>query len=782
MSIKIPRIDKQAEELTATFGTVIQDPIPAHIGNPVTGETRVDPTSTDRDGQYYIHGLGKDLQSAYTAINNLPYAKEFFTYGLPVFVRKETNGYVISDFDHERQPTFFRSVKGVHDQVPVFLSQIFYGTLQPSPGGFTMQALVVGAVIGEDRVKDQLTADFSASPDDVNGDPIDVPTNNNRAIGVLVQVDPATNTISYKQGAEFNASLTHGQAFDAGYYPQPDSGKKRWGYVRLVAGMSAITYDHLYNAPELYETGGVLSVAATAGETLVATNAAFLDTSDGKLYKIDTNASPIKVGTIRGIISSGAATNGTATLCIFGKVSGFTALTAWGRLYASTTAGSYTQTRPTVSAGGGQLALIDLGFADTTTSMFVTSSTVKYLKRESLADAASTTITHHSDPQGRNREAKAYISSTISGASLATYASSNQDTDVNLSSKTVNTYGSNTTTGGTATADSNFGAGYEADKAFDSNNATYWLSANSALPHNLEYQHASAKTIRKYTIIAPPAAVADATMAPKTWTFEYYNGSTWIVVDTQTLVANWTANESRSYTFSSAASAANWRINTTATQNGTFASIAELQMNEVSAYTDGATKLAQSFTIASTTTVDTVKLWLKKVASPAGTMTLRIETDSAGSPSGTLANANATVTVAESSLSTSYGWITFDFATNFSLTGSTTYWLVLSTSRSTDEFNYVQWGADNSSPSYSNGQMKTYSGSWSANSMDACFEVFGEATAYDEPAVVGRWASGTRDIGVKYLDGSDLNGDVSTTFKNTNGSGTLDVTCVLELM
>lgn len=779
MSIKIPRLDKHAEELTSTFGTVIQDPIPAHIGNPVTGETRVDPASTDRDGQYYIHGLGKDVQSAYTAVNNLPYAKEFFTYGLPVFVYKQANGYVISDFDHERQPTFFREVKGVHDQVPVFLSQLFYGTLQPSPGGFTMQALVVGAVIGEDRVKDQLTADFSASPDDVNGNPIDVPTNNNRAIAVLVQVETATNTLSYKQGAEFNASLTHGQAFDAGYYPQPDSSKKRWGYIRLTAGMNAITYDNLYNAPELYETGGVLSVTATAGETLVATNFAFLDTSDGKLYKIDTNASPVKVGAIRGVITSGAATNGTATLCVYGKVSGFTGLTAWGRMYASTTAGSYTQTRPTVSAGGGQLALIDMGFADATTSMFVTASLVKYLKRESLADTASTTITHHSDPQGRNREVKAYISSSISGASLATYASSNQDTNVNLSSKTVATYGTNQTSGGTAVASTEYGAGYEAAKGFDGNNATRWQTGLNITTGWLEYQFSSSKTIRRYSIISNDTA-ADA--SPKTFTFEYHNGSTWVVVDTRSSETGWTTTQTRSYDISSAATATRWRINVTAVDGSVTAlAFAELQMNEVSTYTDGATKLAQSFTIASTTTVDTVKLWLKKVASPAGTMTLRIETDSAGSPSGTLVDAAATVNVAESGLSTSYGWIAFDFATNFSLTGSTTYWIVLSTSRSTDEFNYVQWGADNSSPSYSNGQMKTYSGSWSANSMDACFDVTGEATVYDEPAVVGRWSSGTRDIGVKYLDGSDLNGDLNTTFKNSSG-GTLDVTCVVELM
>ena len=116
-------------------------------------------------------------------------------------------------------------------------------------------------------------------------------------------------------------------------------------------------------------------------------------------------------------------------------------------------------------------------------------------------------------------------------------------------------------------------------------------------------------------------------------------------------------------------------------------------------------KLAQSFKIDSTQTVDKVKLWMKKVGSPTGTMTLRIETSTGVQPTGTLADANATVTVSESSLTTDYGYILFDFGTNFELTGNTSYWLVLSTDRSQSNVNYVVWGGDSSSPSYSNGEM-----------------------------------------------------------------------------
>lgn len=136
-------------------------------------------------------------------------------------------------------------------------------------------------------------------------------------------------------------------------------------------------------------------------------------------------------------------------------------------------------------------------------------------------------------------------------------------------------------------------------------------------------------------------------------------------------------------------------------------------------------KLAQSFQLDADSWVKSAQLYLRKTGSPTGTLTLRIETDSGGSPSGTLAHANATTTLAESSLeTTAYAFEQFVFSTGFYLDASTTYWLVLSTTRSGSGTNFVLWGADATSPTYADGQMKYYASSaWSAESKDALFKV-----------------------------------------------------------
>jgi hypothetical protein len=550
-----------------------------------------------------------------------------------------------------------------------------------------------------------------------------------------------------------------------------DSGAAPNGHLATANGTGGTTYV----APG---GGGAqpIDVTGTAGETLAARDFVFLDSADSKWYKIDTNASPIKISAIRGVATGAITINTTGQIRLAGLVSGFTGLTAWGRMYASTTAGGFTQTKPSVTAGGGQIAVIDMGFADSTTEMVVMPQQIEYHKRESLVNDASLTILHHSDPQGRKRAPRAYVASTATGASLAAYGSGNQDSNVHLSSKTVATYGTDQCTGGTPTASSTLG-GFNVTDVFDNNTATMWAS-NSTQVAWVEYQFATTKAIRQYKVTARSDGGLQ-TQSPGTFTFEYWDGAAWVVVDTRAS-QTYTAGETKTFTFSANVTSTRWRINVTATQAANFVSIAEMEMMEVATYTDGATKLAQSFQVTGTQTIDLARAWLKKIGTPAGTMTLRIETDSAGSPSGTLVDANATVTVGESGLSASYALITFDFGTNFSVSGSTTYWLVLSTSRSTDEFNYVDWGADASSPGYASGQMKSFAGSWSVESKDAVFEVQGQGTTFDEPCTVGRASAGTRDIGVRYDDGAGASGDTNTTFANKSG-GTLDVTCVLEV-
>ena len=57
---------------------------------------------------------------------------------------------------------------------------------------------------------------------------------------------------------------------------------------------------------------------------------------------------------------------------------------------------------------------------------------------------------------------------------------------------------------------------------------------------------------------------------------------------------------------------------------------------------------------------------------------LRIETDNAGEPSGTLVSAGATVTIPYANITQNlWQWFIFDFATDIALTSGTNYWIVL---------------------------------------------------------------------------------------------------------
>jgi len=139
---------------------------------------------------------------------------------------------------------------------------------------------------------------------------------------------------------------------------------------------------------------------------------------------------------------------------------------------------------------------------------------------------------------------------------------------------------------------------------------------------------------------------------------------------------------------------------------------------------------AQSFQLSEAQTIKAVEVYLKKNAGTPGDITVRIETDNAGVPSGTLADANATTTISAFT-STSYAWKEAIFSSSFSLSASTTYWLVLKTAAAANDNNYT-WRVDASSPSYTDGNMASSSNggsSWSAQSgWDAYFRILSQDT------------------------------------------------------
>ncbi len=144
---------------------------------------------------------------------------------------------------------------------------------------------------------------------------------------------------------------------------------------------------------------------------------------------------------------------------------------------------------------------------------------------------------------------------------------------------------------------------------------------------------------------------------------------------------------------------------------------------------------AQSFQLDTAQKVKSVQVYIKKATGTPGDITVRIETDSTG-PSGSLVDSNLATTIPAFTTGT-YGWVTVEFPAAFTLSASTTYWVVLKTAAAANDNNY-QWLADASSPSFSGGS-RAYSGdggsTWTVDTAaDFMIRIRGEATQVNQIA------------------------------------------------
>jgi hypothetical protein len=521
--------------------------------------------------------------------------------------------------------------------------------------------------------------------------------------------------------------------------------------------------------------GGFLQ--ATLGEDVGDRNAAYLNLADNKIYLMDADAAGPKAGKIRGFIDGTGFTGNTGTLVISGILNGFTGLTPFATVYVSTTLGGITQTKPSPSLGGGQLFIAELGFAISATEIFINPKPIHFMLRDAMALNDTLTISHHADILPYQRNPTAYIVETQAGATLESYASANQDSNVALSDATPATYTADLCTGGTAIGDMTASGGLAA--AFDNNNATAAAKGSSTTGIiGYDFGVGITKTIRRYTLQESTAAVS-ANMF-KDWKLQYSSDNTnWNDADTRTNETAWADGEKRTFDVSAPYTARYWRINCSVNNGGTSTAVGEVEMMEAATFTNGFSKLAQTFTLASTEDIAQVDLWLKKVGSPTGTVTVRIETVSGSDPTGTLAHANATATFAESSLGTSYAAKLVSF-TEFSL-GAGTYAIVISTSRAASETDYIHWGADASSPGYAGGSMRQYNGAWAAASKDAVFTLYGPIILHPSDVAIDHWASTNTDLSNRYGDGAGANLTTQTTFKCLLAAGFDDITLVVVL-
>ena len=147
----------------------------------------------------------------------------------------------------------------------------------------------------------------------------------------------------------------------------------------------------------------------------------------------------------------------------------------------------------------------------------------------------------------------------------------------NLGAMSIPQMTSNTTPSGAAAA-SSVNGGQAAWQAFDRNTGTVWqsISVNAAW---LSYNFPTGRIIKRYGFFS----FSNNANNPRTWTFEgSNNGSTWVVLDTQT---NFVTGTSTFFSFDISANTTSYtfyRINITAVQTlGQQPVIVELEMSEV---------------------------------------------------------------------------------------------------------------------------------------------------------------------------------------------------------
>lgn len=157
---------------------------------------------------------------------------------------------------------------------------------------------------------------------------------------------------------------------------------------------------------------------------------------------------------------------------------------------------------------------------------------------------------------------------------------------------------------------------------------------------------------------------------------------------------------------------------------------------------DANTRLAQSFVITdadAAITLENVTLLIEKVGTPSDNVTIEVQTDSGGSPSGTVVTNGTSANTTGGSLTTFKQPIKFTWVTPPTLTTGVTYWLVIRRSTANDAANYYKI-QDAGASTYAGGSAKTYTAStlaWAAIANDVQMQIIANMD-YDGKVIKGK--------------------------------------------
>lgn len=536
------------------------------------------------------------------------------------------------------------------------------------------------------------------------------------------------------------------------------------------------------------DAGFAIDINGTAGETLAVRNFVYLDETSNTWFKIDQDATPVKCGNSRGVVVS----IGSLVVRVFGKITGFTGLTAGTRLYASTTPGSYTQTKPNPALGGGQRAIVDMGIAVSTTDMWVDPRPVQYIIRDTVGVGSSLTVEHHADTATFTRRVFAEIQRwtlsvpTSYGAGVDAYFplrgpfGAGQTITVDTAGATLQSIGNN---GGTYTRVaqqfvptitgqlSQFQIQHGANVGTPSGNVAYSIHKDNGDVPSEEVLYSGTYSPLASTNNTVPTANGPFLAAGQKYWLRLQSGTS------QTLGAYWQVQYSTANPYatgllkSESASAITAYPKTWTGLGGTN----DLRVAFTLAAVTRNDSLAQSFQVGSSVVLSHLSVALQKVGLPVHDLYIAIRADSAGAPGTTLTSSRS---IRVTTLPDGGSSPVFYFNSPVTLSASTTYWIELVTNGNGSQTDYIAWSGQKTSPSYANGQLLVQSpaGAWSAATADAYFTLYARNVAHQSMASLGPWdGTDDADFGVMYADSAGANSTTKTSIYN-NGLMSQDVT------
>jgi hypothetical protein len=131
-----------------------------------------------------------------------------------------------------------------------------------------------------------------------------------------------------------------------------------------------------------------------------------------------------------------------------------------------------------------------------------------------------------------------------------------------------------TTPSGVASSDTEYDQSRAAWNAFNGSLNSLWTTAENTNTGWVAYEFESPELVVEYAIVAHRYIPETA---PKAWTFEGWNGLSWITLDTRANEINWKQAEKRYYKFSNSAAYKKYRINISANNGNNQLSLAGLE-------------------------------------------------------------------------------------------------------------------------------------------------------------------------------------------------------------